>query len=107
MVVEWLKFRVFPGSLDKFITEDREIWTDTLSQYPGFLSKEIWLNPAHADEVILVIHWQSMEQWQAIPLHILEETQAQFAQAMGEDDYQFLEAREYSSIRLFLGNNDQ
>ena len=52
MVIEWLKFRVDSKSREKFIQKDEVIWTASLSTYPGFLGKEVWIEPNEADTVI-------------------------------------------------------
>ncbi len=100
MVIEWLKFEVFPESRDLFIQFDSEIWTPTLAKFPGFLSKEIWISPDNAEEIIIVIRWETREQWKAIPLDILAATEQKFAQKMENHPYKMIEAKEYQ-IRKF------
>jgi uncharacterized protein (TIGR03792 family) len=100
MVIEWLKFNVTPKDREKFIQKDAEIWTATLSQYPGFLGKEIWIDPVNEAEVIFIIRWQTKENWKAIPQSILDETEKRFAQAVGTNSYEMTEASEYQ-VRKF------
>ena len=100
MVIEWLKFEVFPQSRDLFIQFDNEIWTPVLAQFPGFLSKEIWISPDNAEEIIIIVRWETREQWKAIPLDILERTEQKFAQKMQNHSYKMIEAKEYQ-IRKF------
>lgn len=100
MVIEWLVFKVASEVREKFIEKDREIWSANLDKYPGFLSKEIWINPEKSDRVTIVIRWQTREQWKAVPLDILVATEQKFALAMGKDNYQMIEASEYQ-IRKF------
>lgn len=100
MVIEWLKFRVAPEQREQFIKQDAEIWTTTLSQYPGFLSKEVWISPDNLAEVIAVIHWQTYEQWQAIPPDVLERTEARFAESLGDTEYAIVESAQYQ-VRKF------
>lgn len=83
--VEWLKFQVPLQQQARFIEQDAAIWTPVLSSYPGFQSKEIWSNPGRPDELVLVIHWASMEQWQAIPQDVLDRTTERFHQAMAAE----------------------
>ncbi len=99
MVIEWLKFRVAAELREEFIVQDEAIWTNMLAQYPGFLGKEIWLNPQQADEVVMVIRWQSREQWFTIPQADLESTEQQFNQALG-GNYDMVETKEYQ-VRKF------
>lgn len=84
MVIELLKFQVPPEVQATYIQKDREIWTTTLAEYPGFLGKEVWTNPNDPTEVILIIRWATREQWQAIPPEDLQRIDAKFTQAMGE-----------------------
>jgi uncharacterized protein (TIGR03792 family) len=83
--VEWLKFQVPHQQQTRFVEQDEAIWTPVLSSYPGFQSKEIWANPARPDELVIVTHWASREQWQAIPRDVLDRTTQQFNQAMGSE----------------------
>ncbi len=101
VVIEWLKFRVDPQLREKFIQLDREIWTKSLSQSEGFLGKEIWLDPNFLEEVILIIYWESREQWQAISPEELQRTEKAFDKKMGRETYELLEAKEFQ-IRQFL-----
>ncbi len=94
MEIEWLKVEVQADLREQFVQKDDEIWTAMLSQYPGFLNKEVWISPDNLSEVILVIHWASFEQWQAIPQADLEQTEAQFNAALG-DTYKIVEVRRY------------
>lgn len=94
MEIEWLKFRVSPELREQFVQKDTEIWTSALSQYPGFLNKEVWISPENLAEVILVVHWASYEQWQAIPAEALQQIEAQFKQAMGAT-YTLVEGARY------------
>ena len=100
MVLEWLKFQVNPSIREKFVKKDEEIWTATLAEYPGFLGKEVWIAAKATDEVIFVIHWQSREQWKSVPLDVLVATEEKFARAIGQDNYQMIESKEYQ-IRKF------
>ncbi len=99
MVIEWLQFRVEPAQREQFIQADTEIWTAALADYPGFLGKEVWLNPERDEEVTLVIRWQTREQWSAVPESVLRDTQARFDEAVGAT-YELLATREYQ-VRKF------
>lgn len=99
MVIEWLKFTVLPELREQFVQKDAEIWTSVLSEYPGFLNKEVWISPERLEEVIAVIRWQSLEQWQAIPKTVLDETEARFLEAMGST-YKLVEVSKYQ-VRKF------
>jgi uncharacterized protein (TIGR03792 family) len=81
--VEWLTFQVPVDQQARFIEQDVAIWTPVLSSYPGFQSKEIWTNPTRPDELVIVTHWASREQWKAIPKDVLDRTTQRFNQAVG------------------------
>lgn len=101
MVIEWLKFNVVPEQRERFVQLDEQIWTSALSRYPGFLGKEVWVSPDDLSEAILVIRWETFEQWQAIPRPDLEAVEARMREAMG-DRYELLESRRYQ-VRKFPG----
>ena len=95
MVIEWLKFQVKPELREQFVQKDAEIWTGVLSQYPGFLGKEVWISPDNLAEVVAVIRWESLEAWKSIPADVLKATEARFAAAMGEGTQAIVEAGQY------------
>jgi len=100
MVIEWLKIQVDPTLREEFVQKDNEIWTKQLSQQPGYLSKEVWIDPTHSDILILVIRWATREAWKAVPTEELEETEKRFAQSMGNGAHKIIEAGEYQ-VRKF------
>ncbi len=83
--VEWLKFQVPAAQQPDFIAQDAAIWTPVLSSYPGFQTKEIWTNPDRPDELVIVIHWNSFADWQAIPKNVLDRTTEKFHAAMNAE----------------------
>jgi uncharacterized protein (TIGR03792 family) len=93
-VVEWLQFQVPTAVQAKFIQSDRAIWTTFLSQQQGFLRKEVLTNFAKPEELTLLIHWQTLADWQQIPQPQLDKVQTQFIKALGAD-YPVLESRAY------------
>lgn len=99
MIIEWLKFSVSPELREQFIQQDAEIWTAAISNYPGFLSKEVWIHPENLSEVVLVVRWASREQWKSLPAEQLERLDQQFKQALGHE-HQVVEASEYQ-VRKF------
>lgn len=100
MVIEWLKFRVAPSFRERFIQADDRIWTTALSQYPGFLGKEVWIEPANQDEVVQMIRWASRAAWKLIPPQELDDVEQTFSQAVGKGNYELIEEKEYQ-IRKF------
>ncbi len=99
MVIEWLKVRVSPELREKFIQKDAEIWTSMLASYPGFLGKEVWIDPQTPTDVVLVIRWESREAWKSVPPERLKQVEQQFARELGEQQ-QIIEAGEYQ-VRKF------
>ncbi|WP_425335010.1 TIGR03792 family protein [Nostoc punctiforme] len=45
VIIERLKFEVAPHLRENFIQKGTQIWTTALAEYPGFLSKEVWIQP--------------------------------------------------------------
>ena len=102
MVIEWLKFRVDPDSREQFIQQDEAIWTAALATYPGFLGKEVWIEPNDLDKVIFTIRWQTREQWKSIPASDLAKIEQRFSTKMREMNikYKMIESKEFQ-IRKF------
>jgi uncharacterized protein (TIGR03792 family) len=96
MTVEWLRYHVPRELHEVFLKADAEIWTATLSQQPGFISKQIWLNPTKSNEINFVICWQSKEHWKAIPPSVLQETNKKFVEAVGS--FELIEVLEYNVL---------
>ena len=99
MVIELLKFQISPELQEKYILMDAEIWTAALAKYPGFISKEVWINPNDSKEVVLVIRWETREHWKAIPQSDLEAIATQFDTALAKS-YPIVEFAEYQ-VRKF------
>ena len=76
-----------------------------LFRSPGYLGKQVWIDPQILDEVVLVIHWESLEHWQAIPSTFLDEVENKFSEKMGKDNYKMIESRQYQ-IRKFPVNKE-
>ncbi|MEB3886576.1 TIGR03792 family protein [Lyngbya sp. CCY1209] len=96
MVVEWLQFKVPPDEWEAFIRRDEEVWTEGLKQFPGFVGKEIWVDP-EKEEVIAVIRWETREQWKSIPQSELDRLDRQ----MGDLKMPIVNSGEYQ-VRKFL-----
>ena len=82
MIIEWLRFRVKEESREKFIHQDRLIWTEFLSTIPGFLGKEVWLEPKAPNTVVFVIRWRTRSAWKSIPRQDLKRIDDHFAAVM-------------------------
>jgi uncharacterized protein (TIGR03792 family) len=99
MVIEWLKVNVAAELREEYIQKDMEVWTPALEQYPGFLGKEIWLDPDDPTALVILIRWASREQWKSIPADKVEEITETFDQIFGQP-YRMVEEKEYQ-IRKF------
>ncbi|ARV57894.1 cyanobacterial protein, TIGR03792 family [Nostocales cyanobacterium HT-58-2] len=99
MIIELLKVKVPPEQREKYIQKDAEIWTTALAKYPGFLGKEVWINPNDTTEIVLVIHWATRENWKSIPQAELNAIERKFSEALGKS-YPIVESSEYQ-VRKF------
>jgi uncharacterized protein (TIGR03792 family) len=95
MVIEWLKFQVSEELREKFIQTDEAIWTAALAKHPGYLGKQVWINPKKPDQVVMIIHWETLEAWKSFPADIAEATEKRFAEQMGAETYKLLAGEEY------------
>lgn len=96
MVIEWLQFKIPQEKWEAFIQRDEEVWTAGLQQFPGFIGKEVWTD-AVREEIILVIRWETREDWKSIPQEKLDELD----QRMGELRFPIFKSYEYQ-VRKFL-----
>lgn len=94
VVIELLKFKVEPQFQEEYLRQDAAIWTRALAQCPGFLGKEVWLNPKEPTEVIIVIRWATKQQWKSLPLELLHKIEQEFTQQLG-CTYEIVESCEY------------
>ncbi|MGB6298984.1 MAG: TIGR03792 family protein [Rivularia sp. (in: cyanobacteria)] len=99
MVIELLKFKIAPKHREKYIQRDAEIWTKALVDYPGFLGKELWINPNDPTELVMVIRWESREQWKSILPQEIDAIEQRFDQDLGFT-YEMVESSEYQ-VRKF------
>jgi uncharacterized protein (TIGR03792 family) len=97
MAIEWLTIEVPEADRDRFIVTDRAIWTAFLSSCPGFIRKQVWVNPAEPRQLCLVVEWESRELWKAIDPETLAAVDRSFVEAMGQV-YPIVYAGEYLPI---------
>jgi uncharacterized protein (TIGR03792 family) len=103
MVIELLKFRIAPEHREKYIQRDAEIWTAALVNYPGFLGKELWINPDNPDELVMVIRWETRELWKSILSEEVDAITERFDKDLGFS-YEMVESSEYQ-VRKFPHND--
>ena len=100
MVVEWLRFRVLPAERDRFLAADAAIWTPFLEGCAGFVRKAVWCDRELADEVVMLVYWQSYELWKAIALEDVKRVEQAFEAAVGAETSLLLEVRCFEPWRL-------
>lgn len=88
MVIEFLRFEVEEAQRTAFLAADAAIWTAALSQYPGFMSKEVWVDQ-ETGHVVTMIRWATLEAWKSIPQSDLDAIDAK----MGDNWRPIVEAR--------------
>jgi uncharacterized protein (TIGR03792 family) len=94
VAVEYLRVKVLPEEVDRFVQADRDIWTAFLSQQAGFLSKQVLCSKKIPGEVVILTQWRSREEWKSISQDLLVETDRKFTAAMGRS-VPFAETGEY------------
>ena len=99
VVIEWLEFRVPTEYRERYVQVDDQVWTPALQQYPGFISKETWLDAEDLELVVLMIRWRSREEWYAIPEAALAKIEQAFDAALGVP-YQLAASRSFQ-VRRF------
>lgn len=102
MVIEWLEFQVPVADRERYVQLDDQVWTPALQGYPGFLSKEAWIDPHDLERVVFVIQWQSREAWKAIPETELTAIEQCFDEAF-QAPYQLIASREFQMRRFPTG----
>jgi uncharacterized protein (TIGR03792 family) len=98
MEIEYLTFQLKGISREDFCKRDKEIWTETLSKFPGFIEKEAWLPPEDTLSVILVIRWNTLEHWKSIPQSVLDSTEKKFFDALG-DVYTLIKVERFNVLK--------
>ena len=67
MVVEFLTFEVDPDEREEWMAQEERHWSRYLEACPGFAGKEMWVEAGDPGRVHVVIRWESMEAWDAVP----------------------------------------
>lgn len=76
MVIEKLTFKVDRDDREAWLSIEEQTWSRYLEQRPGFVKKEIWVDPENPDEIIAMIWWESKELWYTIPQSDIERVDA-------------------------------
>jgi uncharacterized protein (TIGR03792 family) len=97
MIVEWLVLAVPEDWRDRCLAADAATWTTFLATCPGYVDKQVWVNPEQPGELIMVVRWASREQWKAIPLTDLERVEAEFQAQVGRS-FEIVASHEYLTL---------
>ncbi len=76
-ITEYLRLEVPAGMEQAWLAAERATWEPWLRAQPGFLGRELFWDSSH-QEGLLLIHWASRDQWQAIPEARIAQVQRQF-----------------------------
>jgi uncharacterized protein (TIGR03792 family) len=66
MVVEELHFLVDEADREGFLQVEQAVWTAFLETCDGFVRKERWIADDDPRRIIVMIWWDSIEQWKRI-----------------------------------------
>jgi uncharacterized protein (TIGR03792 family) len=80
VVIEELQFICANTDRERFLEVEAAVWTSFLATCDGFVHKEVWLPEDDPDRVIVMIWWNSLEQWKRITAEQCDEVD----RAMGE-----------------------
>jgi uncharacterized protein (TIGR03792 family) len=97
MVIEALRFSVPVEWQARFLEEDARHWTPVLSRQAGFAGKESVHDHANPATLLLLIRWDSREQWKAVPSAELEDADRCFTAALGQH-FPVLECIDYQVL---------
>jgi len=76
-ITEYLRLEVPAGMEQDWLAAEQATWEPWLRAQPGFRGRELFWDPNH-QEGLLLIHWASRDQWQAIPEARIAQVQQQF-----------------------------
>ena len=66
-VIEMLRAKCVSGRRQEWLVRDAEVWTPALAAHDGFISKAVWPSIDNPDEVVIIVHWESLPQWKSFP----------------------------------------
>ena len=76
-IVEHLRVKVPAGAREAWLAAEQRTWEPWLEAQAGFLGRDLFWDSVR-EEGILLIHWASREQWQAIPTGEVRQVQERF-----------------------------
>ena len=75
-VIELLRVTCVPGKRADWLVRDAEVWTPALAAHDGYIDKVVWPSIDHPDEVVIIVRWESLAQWQTFPVDLSLELDA-------------------------------
>ena len=96
VVIEELHFIVDPAEREEFLEVEARIWTGFLRTCDGFLKKEVWVPLDDQQRVVVMIWWESMDQWKRITAEQVAAVDATMGRWLRDVDV----FREYDVVRL-------
>jgi uncharacterized protein (TIGR03792 family) len=96
MVIEELQFEVTPQDREEFLRVEEQVWTGFLTTCDGFVRKEVWIPEDDPGRVIVIIWWNTMEQWKTITMEQCDEVDV----LMGEWLRPIVVARAHRIVRV-------
>ena len=76
-VVELLRLEVPREQRPLWLAAEARTWQPWLERQDGFLGRDLYWDPLH-EEGVLLIRWQSREQWKSITTDAVEQVQRRF-----------------------------
>lgn len=87
MVVEELHFLLDPADRDQFLEVEGRVWTGFLQTCDGFIDKQRWVTDDDPCRIVVMIWWNSMEQWKRISPEQVDEVDARMGEWLRPVDF--------------------
>jgi uncharacterized protein (TIGR03792 family) len=66
MIIELLTFSIDVADQAEWIEVEAGLWTKFLSMQPGFVRKEVWVDPDRPEQVSVVVWWHDKFSWESV-----------------------------------------
>lgn len=87
MVIEELHFIVEPSEQAGFLAKETEVWTGFLQTCDGFVDKQVWVADDEPSRLVVMIWWETMEQWKTITAAQCDEVDARMGEWLRPVDF--------------------
>ena len=98
--IEELVFQVPPEQVEHYLDLETAIFSEPLSQVPGFQGGESWVSVDRPGEVTSLYFWASEADFQAIDQVWLGDLKQRMEEAMGAENLRFVRAGPAENRRL-------